>query len=243
MSNRDKNSSSALRGCFVQTNNELSRSVKKVREFFDALPEQNRRVNFYLAKRGWYLSGRLAPVDIKAMDKLVANKRHVALKRQLVKCGDRHLKDIQHHVCLYWPLRAPIIMDEFEAHRVRKYSLSIPTMLSQADGMSLELMGVNFFSKEEKRPKTAKAYKGKIKRKPVEGSLSDLFFLQPLELLFSMSVDTRVRDKKRKKDRWFGPLNRHGVLHGIDLGYANKENSLRVVFLLDYLTDLKRHYF
>ncbi|MDQ3688943.1 MAG: hypothetical protein M3406_02710 [Chloroflexota bacterium] len=37
-----------------------------------------------------------------------------------------------------------------------------------------------------------------------------------------------------------GPLNRHAVMHGIDLRYPTEINSLRALALLDFLEGLQR---
>ncbi|MFL5339262.1 MAG: hypothetical protein ACJ8F7_03765 [Gemmataceae bacterium] len=55
----------------------------------------------------------------------------------------------------------------------------------------------------------------------------------------SIEVDTRQRDERRETDEWFGPLNRHGVLHGLDTDYPSEANSLRCVLLLRYLLDFE----
>jgi hypothetical protein len=64
--------------------------------------------------------------------------------------------------------------------------------------------------------------------------------LEPLFYKTSLAVRTDKRDERQRSEPWFGPLNRHGVLHGLDTDYATEENSLRTVILLQYLLDVDR---
>ena len=232
----------------------INETLEKIRPALDRLPDQTRRVQDLLARRGWYLAGRVLPKEISLLDALVNDNEESALDQFMMNYGEEHFKDIMKDVYCSWPNRAGILKDAFSAHNNRVFSLSIPVMLAQADGMSFELFDVCFYSKkkDETKPKTAKdglkpltadVYKNKIGRQLINGSISDVFFLRPLECLYSIAISTITRDQARLKGEYFGPLNRHGILHGTDVDYACKANSLRVLLLLDYLTDLKQLYF
>lgn len=144
-----------------------------------------------------------------------------------------------------WPNRLPIIRDAIEAHRQHKFTLSVPVFLAQADGICSEIFQSFLFTK----------WKGDLAKKLEKLSpdqrniiLSDReLFLRPLADAMidalrsesSLQVSTSTRDKKRKTESDYGPLNRHGVLHGIDLDYNTESNSLRGLLLIDYLIQIR----
>lgn len=64
----------------------------------------------------------------------------------------------------------------------------------------------------------------------------------PLDIVSSIQVNTWDRDEKVKESKYFSSLNRHGVLHGVDLNYGKEENSLRCILLLGYLLDVKKYF-
>jgi hypothetical protein len=47
-----------------------------------------------------------------------------------------------------------------------------------------------------------------------------------------MCTLTEKRDEKRRSGHPFSPLNRHGVMHGIDCDYATESNGLRAASLI-----------
>lgn len=221
----------------------LNAVSERIRTAFSELPEQSRQVQTILAKQGWYLSGKVMPGEIAALYHL-SNDDKVAIEEVMIKYAEHHFNEIWEDVVTSWPERAAVLNDAFEVHENEKYTLSIPVMLTQGDGFSFEMLGVNFYSKEKDgSPITARASKETIKRKEFESSYIDDFFLTPLSQLCSIAEGTKERDRKRQMGEYFGPLNRHGVLHGLDFDYASRANSLRAVLILDYLTDLKKHYF
>ena len=141
-----------------------------------------------------------------------------------------------------FPARTAILADAFAAHRERRYTLSIPVLLAQADGIGCEILGRprQFF--KSKRPK---ALKGKLAEFELFGEPYTPWgvfaeMLGQLDGNLSIEVDTDRRDERRRIEEWFCPLNRHGVLHGIDTDYPSEANSLRCVLLLRYLLDADR---
>lgn len=204
------------------------------------LPAQTRRVQDFLARRGWYLSGRIMPKEIATLDNYISQNDENAIEDFMINYTKEYYKDIKSSVINTFSNRANILYEAFKIHENKVYQLSVPVMLIQADGISYELLNVSFYSKIKGKPRTATA---KYKLQHTQGSLTEIVFLRPLEIMCSIAVDTKDRDKERIEDKLYGPLNRHGIIHGIDVDYASQTNSFRAILILDYLNDLKRFYF
>jgi hypothetical protein len=71
---------------------------------------------------------------------------------------------------------------------------------------------------------------GYLHERPLAGSFMGLL-LKPSGL----HLHTRKRDEFAASGRIFSPLNRHGVLHGLDCHYATLANRLRGIALISFL--------
>ena len=135
--------------------------------------------------------------------------------------------------------RMPIIRDALEAHIAGKYTLSVPALLPQVEGIASGIVGLP---------------PGKSKRVvtgAVETELGD--FLAPVarDALVSFvtgmlypGVDFGAFDEWLEMKGWQSPeaLHRHAILHGAQVEYASEENSLRAFLLLDALASALRHH-
>lgn len=202
-----------------------------------------------LAERGWYMSfGQLT------LDATVNLARHMDtvspadLEQDLVKYARTRVDEVQRDVKKHWPSRAHILDDAFSGHRNAVYTLSIPAMLAQADGLCQELLGAQMFGKERSTPtspRTAAALDKSLASityagKRINVSLAEKIRLGSLRLLNGLSENTAARDQLKTCGQEVSPLNRHGVLHGLDVDYPNEANSLRCILLLDFLNDVRQ---
>lgn len=135
--------------------------------------------------------------------------------------------------------RKHIIEDALDAHISGKYTLSIPVLLTQVEGILSEITGASAGSA------------GKLLELVMKKGYTDDNVYNPLEddILLALSIDPFLFNKKRIPNEFFTtekigewmnsqgietiPLNRNAILHGIQINYNTKINSLRVFFLLD----------
>jgi hypothetical protein len=96
--------------------------------------------------------------------------------------------------------------------------------LAQADGISEELFGEQFF--------TYRSWSEKLKAHQVlqNGQLTDYgrFLLHPLV------QKGKIREHTQELLSQNDYLNRHAILHGMDLNYATEKNALKSISLLAY---------
>ena len=229
----------------LEISRRMKRAMEPVRRAWIKLPEQTRRVQGYLANRGWWLPFVDLPVMAAAeLARMIDEGRHDQVELELRSFASSRMQQTARKLETLWPQRWRILADAFDAHRQGRYTLSVPAMLIQADGISQELLGAPLFGKEAGAPKTKRALTRTLQRIRVAGrplglsSILDMC-LDPLRTVCSLGENTAERDRRRAQDPRYGPLNRHAVLHGLDVGYDSEANGLRAILVLDYLASLK----
>ena len=193
--------------------------------------ESNRRLKYpigILAEHSWYLSLDMALDDTVEAAKLFSEGHLMAANQRMIHFYNKNQSTVEQTIREHYPLRKRIIKAAFEAHRKRKYELSIPVMLTQADGICYDLVGTHLFRKRKGSPATLQF----ANQFTTDVLLSSL--LEPLRREGQIRVDTR------RLKTTSGVLNRHGILHGSIVDYASEENSFKVISLLSYLSDIVR---
>ena len=134
--------------------------------------------------------------------------------------------------------RMQIIEDAMEAHVNGKYTLSIPTLLPQVEGVLSSITG------------ESAGHPNQMFKDTILNKYPDYFYYISKNILLRLATSPMlyggitsefftpekypdwVIKKGQLEDR---PLNRHAILHGIQINYSSKENSLRAFLLLDAL--------
>lgn len=212
----------------------IKQITASLRKTFAEVSEKERNVQYHCIRTGWYVSYLNAAISgIIELADMIDNEQFEQVEIEIQDFAKTQIDKTLHQVESNWPHRLEILRDAFQAHRQGLYTLSIPVLLAQADGISKEIFGVQLYKKESGAPKT---------KKVVEQYATQYYdwLIEPLRVVSSVAVNTKDRDKKREEDSLYGPLNRHGVLHGIDIDYATEANSLRAIMLINYLADVKR---
>lgn len=184
----------------------------------------------YVARRGWFVAASLNHHQIVALKKAVEEDLEDDIEEFMVKHVRSEISAIAAEAESIWPERVPILTDAFHAHEEQLYTLSIPVMLAQADGMALDALRAHFFTNDPRKigDVTEELITGKLKDRPLAQAFISLLPLLDLGL----RMPTKRRDKLREQNKPISPLNRHGVLHGIDCDYATERNGLRAVALI-----------
>lgn len=176
-----------------------------------------------LVRYGWYpdLSWPMSVEDM-ALD-LLMHGRTRAADSALTEYFGKRSAGIARELTLTYPRRAPALRSAFWAHNRRRYYLSIPVFLSQADGICSDILGTQLFKKRRNKLLVAAA---------IEAAGDEFWaaMLLPISVVAPISTSTEV-------DRPFpaGALNRHAVLHGQSLDYANRVNSCKAISLVNFV--------
>lgn len=212
-----------------------------------SLPADWSTVEPALARRGWYPSLEVDLDWYNNIAELVKEGRLQQLDGRMAEVARYHVSLVRELARECYLDRYELISDGLEAHEQGKYSLSIPVMLAQADGICFEFLGSQLYSKESRLPRTRAKVRQKIRELPLTDYErdSDIFLHIVLDLLHrgtSIMDGTKVRQAERLKDSTYGPLNRHGVMHGTETDYTTEENSLRAVMIVHCIMSAEQEY-
>lgn len=220
-------------------------SAERTLQFIEDFSRQNRQLaTFYqdhlcseLAHRGWFIGGSLYPSQYGPLGEALRLGWEPEIEEFLKAHTEKSIPAIRRSALSRWPSRQQILTDAFDAHVAGKYTLSVPVLLSQADGISADLLDAFLFTN---RPRPiSEAAENLIEERFSARPLAKSFLGLLLEGLHPEKPGLRLRTSKRdnliESGQIVSPLNRHGVLHGLDCDYATDANSLRGIALIGFL--------
>ncbi|MCJ7778819.1 MAG: hypothetical protein MUP16_10960 [Sedimentisphaerales bacterium] len=119
--------------------------------------------------------------------------------------------------------RIHILRSAIEAHNNSNYTLSIPTLLPQLEGIIADTFKHKGYMNE-------RAYRKYLNQIMPEGKHgSDRYFNK---LVFDYILMHFIHGQPIVFD-----LNRHAILHGADVNYANPMTSLKAILIIDFIID------
>lgn len=215
-------------------------SAERKRQFMEDFIRENQlladfytdNISFDLAQRGWFIAGTMYPDQYQSLAKALKARDEDQVEEFLKKHVRGLISDVKENAKKRWQNHAEILADAFDAHIDGKYTLSVPIFLAQADGISADLLGAFLFT--NRRGSIRNAASNSIERHLEDRPLVKSFLGLLLETS-GLRTDTDERDEFAATGHIFSPLNRHGVLHGLDLDYATEANSLRGIALISFL--------
>jgi hypothetical protein len=140
----------------------------------------------------------------------------------LCKHFEQLLPKIEQESLKDFPQRRQILVEAFEAHKYGHYTLSIPVLLAQAEGIGGEMFGVSIYAKNSDE---------------LAARVRDCIMMGPYrELLISLLP---VNASRGERDEFNDPLNRHLVLHGESTDYPTRLNAYKTVSWFQYVASFK----
>lgn len=186
------------------------------------LPERTRESLAMLAQHGWYLDPEMTLPGIADVVLHFARGQVTEANDELMAYFDQRRETILSTLCTAFPQRANIFTSAFEVHAAGKYELSIPILLAQADGICLELTGVQLYSKRDGKTQVSEA----VATFDVDGFTAAL--LHPLTEVFPITFSAKERVGR------LNILNRHAILHGESVDYGTHINGCKAISLLSF---------
>lgn len=212
----------------VESKDEIQRfaaAVQQTIEAVEAWPEAIRWTVSRLAEHGWYISPLHTFGAAGRVATLFEEGKHEEAHAAMVAFVDRRLEEHRAYFDKELPDRAHILGACLDAHIGENYTLSIPPLLAQADGIAKSRLGVGLYAKEYKTPRLKLAASfADLEDHP---SMTDAL-LEPLRLTLPIVASESER-------RGTEQLNRHAVLHGADVDYGSKRFSCQAITLVAYV--------
>jgi hypothetical protein len=197
--------------------------------FIEALPAMEKRLKAAeksvfegLLDYSWFFDPEMDTEAFFALAALIDGKEEGAINQTMIEHFRGRLDAIESDLCAKQEKRTPILTKAFKAHREQHYALAIPVLLAQADGVSRDLIGVEYF--------VALKYRDRVEAL-VQEVAGDFFLEAALRAL--LPVGAMRMPSSKKKD---GSFNRHAIIHGVDVDYDNELNSLKAVSLLNFMS-------
>ncbi|HMV07484.1 MAG TPA: hypothetical protein PKL56_11835 [Cyclobacteriaceae bacterium] len=195
----------------------------RLKDLVEGTPE----VLLLLSKYGWYVESDNALTFYEYLGLLIREERIDELDSCLSEYYSENLEAIIDNLCERHPDRSHLFRDIESGHLKKLYSLSIPSTLSQVDGISHDFFNKKFFIKDRK------TYLPEISAEIIKISESTV------ELLISpLTSNTPIIAREIDLHEFPIRLNRHEILHGVDKSYGTELNSLKCISLLKYLSDI-----
>lgn len=195
-------------------------SLAEISEFWLKFPARVKENLVALATAGWYLDPEMDIHDIVNFKEGLENDTAEEVNAELAHHFRSSLDRIEEALCKDHLRRAPLIRDAFAAHRDGKYSLSIPALFAQADGICFDLTGYQIF--------TGNGISRFAKR--IEPEAIERAYLEPLLRVVPITESSRQRREKIPQ------LNRHAVMHGESTDFATEENGLKAISFINFLS-------
>lgn len=188
---------------------------------------------FILAQQGWYFSHWDTPLagvtqSAAMFERGEAEKADAALASHI----ESLIPSMHRHVTDRIPERLEILDDALDAHRAKKFTLSIPVFLAQADGIGAEVFNIDSIYSRSKEG-IAKLKKA-IHAKTSNDAGSDYFYLVASLMPINASFKRRLF--------YQNGLNRNSVLHGESTNYPSYINSCKALSWLQYMIWIKQHF-
>lgn len=204
--------------------NQISYIGKLIKENCDKTPQSL----LLLAQYGWYLDFNSEIWLPNKLSKLIEENDIEEVDEYLVDYYSSNLDRFFNELSDQYPQRKIIFDEILSSHKQKMFYVSIPCLLAQVDGICHDSTTKKFFLKVKKNnwlPEIAEEFSN-ISNSVVEMFLSPILNHTPINACES------------DLDKYPIHLNRHEILHGVDLTYGVEKNSLKCLSLLKYFSDL-----
>ncbi|MDO8317045.1 MAG: hypothetical protein Q7T12_05935 [Flavobacterium sp.] len=174
-----------------------------------------------LASYGWYVDSDISLGYVTGLMEKAINENQEYLDDYFSEYYGTFMKEKMSMMSRKHENRSKIIEEAVYCHQNGKYYASTTLFLSQADGICSGLLFKNRKNKE--------ALKQYIAKNKCANFFSILMIaIENTNTIDSFYSKTNLDDSK---------LNRHGVMHGLDMDFGREVNSLKAFSLLVFVSD------
>lgn len=183
---------------------------------------RNRKRNFVdYASYGWYLDPDLPVATTETLLEALRDDDDGAVSGWIEDHYEERAGEIEETPVSAFPSRGAVFRDAFWAHRAAKYTLSVPVLLAQADGIWWEHFGASVFARQDRQ---LVADSRLSSGNDFDGAMSQIF-----------RSEAPLWESKGQREAGFRGLNRHQVVHGESTDYGTRTNSLKAISFLAFL--------
>ncbi len=176
-----------------------------------------------MSNAGWPLDYDVTPGEaVNLADMLEAGKK-IEVDEYMTQIFENSIDDLFETFCKRHSTRTHIFDEILKCYQQEMYYTGISSVLSQIDGICNDFTSNDFFRSSHQKPNVTHYLMNQSGNK-------NNWLLGPISKV--PPVGRSVNDKKE------GDLNRHSIMHGIDITYGNQTNFLKAIAWLKYLSDV-----
>ena len=187
--------------------------TESLMENLKKLPDHVRQALITYGEHGWYYDWEMPFPDIWDWESAFIEGRIEEAEGALSGYFESRIDEIEAYIINKLNHRKDVISEAFAAHRAGKYALSIPVIFAQTDGICKDIFDRCLFKRDNKTFNAIAA--GQITNDTILSAI-----LSPL-------------DEKLPVIK-----HRHMVMHGIELDYGTRINSLKAISLINYVASV-----
>lgn len=186
-----------------------------------------KKLSFY----GWFVDdfSKESNIEINKCLKFIYSNFPEKLDVYLSNYYRNEIGEIEKKLKLRYPKRKQIITEAFFTHKNKLYHSSICLFITLIDGICDDIFESKFFMNNRKHlPEINDKLEGVI-------MMSSDFVLSPFR------TKGVINGWKKELDKYPVRLNRHEIIHGVDVNYGSELNSLKFISMLSYIDYVLNH--
>ena len=204
----------------------IEEQLKQVREGFKSYVENTPEQILIIAQHGWFLDLDSELSMPSYIVSLIHDNKIEEADEYLIQYYEENFEVIRKELILRHPKRKIIFEEAIDCHLKGIYNVTIPTLLSQVDGICYDFTGKKYFIGRERNDIAMEFEK-------LSGQIIEIF-LTPIKSKIP------ITEGKEGLQNLHYTLNRHEVMHGLKTDYGTKTNSLKSLSMLKYFSDILR---
>jgi hypothetical protein len=195
---------------------------ERLKEYAEKTPEYF----LLIAQYGWFID---LDSELNFASKIayrIQNDEIEKANELLVEYYKTNIDEIFKSLIKRHPNRKEIFEEILYSFKNNNHFTLIPTVLTQVDGICFDFTKKKFFIKDNKHLPQVTSELEEVAGKFL------VLYLSPLQ------NQTPIMVREQDIHKFNCHLNRHEILHGINTNYGIEINSLKVISLLKYISDL-----
>ncbi|WP_319590527.1 hypothetical protein [uncultured Draconibacterium sp.] len=206
----------------MKEQDEILEMLSEINERFKKISDVLTSYSLLILEDGWFFDYR---IPISSHFQNIAKYDKVIFNLYMEKHFEDNIDKIEELAVKRFPKREKIIRKAIKSHKNGDYEVSIPVLISQADGIFREMTKKEFYSK--RTDVKAENIIDEIKNEKFKEF--SLWILEPLKK--TQLISANFKESKDTPDF----LHRNPILHGEDSDYANIRNGAKSLSLLNYI--------
>ena len=209
--------------------NPIFENLETFKELGERLKEYTEKTPEYfllIAQYGWFID---LDSELNFASKIayrIQNDEIEKANELLVEYYKTNIDEIFKSLIKRHPNRKEIFEEILYSFKNNNHFTLIPTVLTQVDGICFDFTKKKFFIKDNKHLPQVTSELEEVAGKFL------VLYLSPLQ------NQTPIMVREQDIHKFNCHLNRHEILHGINTNYGIEINSLKVISLLKYISDL-----